>query len=193
MKKLLLAFLMLSLAFPIFAEKNICASKIIGYDIVRHSIFPFFIDKKKACFFAFYTNNPDPMTDTQGNGNMGKSIWFAYYLMTNPFKIYKFQKPSSSDWSMVCHVDAVSFYDMNGDKKRDVTVIGSCDKNSINYTVAFYFVRHNNRYVLDKKLYRVLYGYIGLTISDVRKYINSPTSYIKILEKNNIIEPDFME
>ncbi len=70
---------------------------------------------------------------------------------------------------------------MHGDKKRDVTVIGSCDQNAINYTVPFVFMRRGNKYIIDEDVYNNLYGFIGLTISDIQKYIKSPITYFKKL------------
>ena len=73
---------------------------------------------------------------------------------------------------------------MHGGKKRDVTIIGSCDKyNAINYTIPFVFVWQKDRFVLDKTTYMELFGFVGLTVDDVRKYIKSPVEYYKVLKK----------
>ena len=83
---------------------------------------------------------------------------------------------------MVCHLDAVSFGDINNDKKREVTVIGSCNTGLLKNTYAFVFIRKGHTYVLDEKLYRSLYALMDLSIEDVRKYIKSP-EYLKVLEE----------
>ena len=81
------------------------------------------------------------MIDLKGNGNLGDALWYGYYQINNPLKIYEFPKPSDTYWSSLCSINAISFYDMNGDKIPDVTVIGSCDNDAINYTVPFVFIR----------------------------------------------------
>ena len=164
-----------------FADNLMCKLELKGYKLVKKSLYPFVIDKEKACFFAFYTTNPDPTFDAHGNGNTGDAIWYGYYKLTNPNKIYEFPKPPGTDWSGVCSIDAISFYAMHGDKKHDVTVIGSCDKNAINYTIPFVFIWKGDKYVLDEDVYRSLYGFIALTVVDVREYIKSPKSQYKIL------------
>jgi len=183
-EKLFFGIMMLvhvSSAFPVSG----CLSEIIGYKVVANTVFKFSIDKKKACFFAFYTTNPDPIIDIGGNGNAGDSIWYGYYKIRSPDKIHEFPKPSDTDWSSVCSINAISFYDMNGDKKPDVTVVGSCNKNSINYTIPFVFIQKDNKYTFDESVYKNLYGFIDLTITDVRAYIKSPKSYFKVLEERN--------
>ncbi len=185
MWKLFLRIMMLLYILPAFAGKNSCSSKIVGYRVVESSVFQFVTDGKKACFFAFYTLNPDPIVDVKGNGNLGDTIWYGYYRINNSSKIYEFPKPSGTDWSGVCSIDAISFYDMNNDKKPDVTVIGSCDKNTMNYTIPFVFISSGNNYVLEENVYRSLYGFFGLTVNDVRAYIKSPKSYFKVLEERN--------
>lgn len=190
MRKFLLGGLMLMYVLIVFASKDICKSEIIGYKIVKNSVFPFKVDKKKSCFFAFYTTNPDPTTDAKGNGNLGDAIWYGYYQKSNPDKIYEFPKPSGINWNDVCSINAVSFYDMNGDKIPDVTIIGSCDKNAINYSIPLVFIWHGDKYLLDEDVYRGIYGFIGLTVADVREYIKSPESYFKVLEaRNKLYEP----
>lgn len=185
MRHLLGGCLLLMYVLICFANKNNCSSEIEGYKVVKNSIYSFIVDNEKSCFFAFYTTNPEPMTDIKGNGNLGDAIWYGYYKMREPIIVHEFPKPLGTDWSGVCTVDAISFYSMYGDKKPSVTVIGSCDKNSINYTVAFVFIRQGKKYVLDEKLYITLYGYIGMTVADVREYIRSPASYFKVLEARN--------
>lgn len=178
----------LSLIFwtPIFAEKNSCKSDIAGYKVLKDSIFPFVVRRDEACFFAFYTINPAPIAGTSGNGNLGDALWYGYYKINNPTQVFEFQKPSDSDWSNVCSINAVSFYAMHGNNKSDVTVIGSCNRqNAINYTFPLVFVLHGDKYILDENVYRGLYGFIGLTVADVREYIKSPESYFKVLEERN--------
>lgn len=161
---------------PIFAKQTPCTLQISGYKIAKYSVFPFSVDKEKACFFAFYTKNPDPGVDTKGAGNRGDSLWYGYYLIKKPNRIYKFPKPPEDDyWSRVCSLEAVSFIDMDGDNVRDVTVIGSCNKqNAIHYTFPFVFLRKNGKYVLEMEVYDRLMWKIGLTVSDLRAYIKSP-------------------
>lgn len=160
-----------------------CVSQITGYKLVKNSIFPFKIGDDNACFFAFFTPNPDPAVGSRGDGNLGDSLWYGYYKKSNPFKIYEFPKPDSTDWSSVCSINAVSFYPMHGDKKPDVTVIGSCNKqNAINYTIPFVFIWQGDKFILDKKVYLNLYGLISLTVADVREYIKSPDTYYDFLE-----------
>ena len=184
MKKLLLGIIIFVYTLPVFCVG--CLSKINGYKLVDNTTFQFEVDGKKTCFFAFYTLNPDPMVDVSGNGNSGDSIWYGYYNITNSNRIYEFPKPSDTDWSSVCSINAISFYDMNGDKKSDVSVIGSCNKNPVNYTVPFVFIRSDNKYVLDENVYKNLYGFIGLSINDLQAYIKSPKLYFKVLvERNN--------
>ena len=170
-----ICFLALTLAFifPAYAEKNSCSSTVNGYRILDKTVFQFSIDKKNCCFFAFYTKNPFPNIGADGNGNDGDSVWFGYYDTDKPTNIYELPKPSSDDWGGMCSVDAVSFYDMNGDKKPDITVIGSCKRNAINYTIPFVFIRKGNGFVFNRKVYSDIYGVIGLTVSDVRKYIKT--------------------
>ena len=155
------------------AEEPKCLAKIHGFRLVKNTSFNFVANEKKSCFFAYYTNNPDPTVDVKGNGNKGQSIWYGYYHLSNPNKIYEFPKPLSADWSEVCSINAISFIDMDGDGTRDVTVIGSCDQNAINYTIPFVFLWRGNKYILDKDAYINLYGSIGLTVADVRQYIRS--------------------
>ena len=98
---------------------------------------------------------------------------------------YEFPKPLGNGWSSVCSIDAISFYAMHGDHLPDVTVIGSCNKNAINYTIPFVFLRHGDEYILDEKVYSGIYGLIGLTVADVRAYIKSPETYYKVLEERS--------
>lgn len=188
MRNFLLKIMMLMYLLPVFANNNECTSKIIGFKIVKNSVYPFTVDNEKACFFAFYTVNPEPMVGTRGNGNLGDSLWYGYFIMDNPRQIYQFPKPSDTDWGMVCSIEAISFYPMHGGKKRDVTIIGSCDKqNAVNYTVPFVFTWTGNKYVLDEDVYSSLFGFVSLTVTDVRQYIKSSDSYYKVLkERNNL-------
>ena len=130
MRTFLLIMVMLMHVLPSVAGNSTCKSVPIGYKVVANTLFPFSVDGKKACFFAFYMTNPEPVEYLNGNGNLGDTVWYGYYELRNPDKIYEFPKPSDTYWSMVCCVEAVSFWDMNDDKKPDVTVIGSCDKNA---------------------------------------------------------------
>lgn len=174
-------FFIFSLA--VFASPNPCSTNVTGYKILKSSVFPFAIDgKDPACFFAFYTTNPQPIIGTRGNGNEGDSLWYAYYRRTNPKKIYEFPKPDDNDWGLVCSLNAVSFVSMYGDNKRNVTIIGACDEqNAINYTFPFVFKWQNAHYVLDKKIYGNLFGFISLKISDIRNYIKSPATQQEFL------------
>ncbi len=100
---------------PVFAKNTSCTLHINGYKVVKGSVFPFTVDKEKACFFAFYTKNPDPAVDTKGIGNLDDTFWYGYYLIKKPNRIYEFPKPSNTFWSSVCSLEAVSFIDMDGD------------------------------------------------------------------------------
>ena len=131
MKKFFFGILMLMCIFSVFAEKNNCKSEINGYKVVKKSVFSFDVSKESACFFAFYTTNPDPEVDVKGNGNTGNALWYGYYKTSKPANVYEFPKPLDTTWSLVCTLNAVSFSSMYGDNKRDVTVIGSCDRNTI--------------------------------------------------------------
>ncbi len=183
--KLLLSFVLLMHADFSLAAKNNCTPLISGYKVVENTLFPFFIDDKKACFFAFYTTNPDPTTDVKGNGNNGDAVWYAYYLTSSPKVIHEFPKPSDTDWSNVCTINAISFRAMYGDNKPNVTVIGSCDQNAINYNFPFVFKWQHNKYTLDEDVYRGIFGLIALTVADVRAYIKSPDEYYQILNNRN--------
>jgi hypothetical protein len=185
MRHIFIGFIIFTITLSAFAERNDCELLVHDYKVKKDSGFIFSIVKKKACFFAFYTTNPNPMIDMKGNGNMGDALWYGYYFISDPHKIYEFPKPLDDGWSGVCSISAVSFLPMHGNKKRDVTVIGSCDKNPINYTFPFVFIRDGDSYVLDKKVYHGLYGFIGLTINDVRDYIKSPKRYYRILENQD--------
>ena len=168
----------------VFAQDDHCALKLVGYKLVENSVFPFTIENEKACFFAYYTTNPNPMTDARGDGNLGDSIWYGYYKIKDIKKIYDFPKPSDTLWGHVCSINAISFYPMHGGTKRDVTIIGSCDKyNAMNHTYPFVFVWQKDRFVLDKTLRIALHGFVGLSVDDVRKYIRSPVAYY--LKKRN--------
>jgi len=172
-KKLLLEIMMLVFVLPAFANNDCSSSVIVGYKVVANSVFKFAVDEQTACFFAFYTANPDPVVDAKGNGNLGEAIWYGYYLISKPNRIYEFSKPSDLDWSAVCSIDAISFRDMNGDKKSDVTIISSCNKNTMNYSIPIVFIRTGKKYVLHEAVYKNLYGHLGLTVDDVSAYIKS--------------------
>ena len=87
MKNFVLGIVLTICSSSLFADKNSCVSKIVGYKVVKNTVFPFVINKEKACFFAFYTKNPEPRVDAQGNGNIGDSIWYAYYKISKATKI----------------------------------------------------------------------------------------------------------
>jgi hypothetical protein len=170
------------MAIPALANQK-CKSEIIGYKVLKESVYPFIIDKKKACFFAFRTANPNPMIDTKGDGNLGDSLWYGYYLKKAPSKIYEFPKPSSNDWSDVCNISAISFYPMHGGQKRDVTVIGTCHNA---YSYPFVFIWQDGKFILDEDVFTSLYAVIALTISDIREYIKSPdTLYKSLRDRSN--------
>ncbi|CEG56768.1 hypothetical protein [Legionella fallonii] len=182
MKKLLLIIITLVYVTSAPADINKCLSKIRGYKVVKSTVYSFTVDKEKACFFAFYITNPAPGTDVHGDGNTGDSLWYGYYKMNNPDKIYEFPKPKNNLWSSICTIHAVSFYPMHGGKKRDVTIIGACDKqNAVNYTFPLVFIWQGDKYVLDDDVYKALYGAIALTVADVREYIKFPMTQYKVL------------
>lgn len=182
MNKCVIGFLSLMHSLPGLASINNCTSDIKNYKILKDSLYPFNAGKDKSCFFAFYTNNPDPISDARGNGNIGDSLWYAYYRLNEPHKIYEFPKPSDTFWGSVCSLEAVSFQAMYGNGKRNVTVIGGCNKyNAINYNTSFVFTWKNDKYVLDEDVYSGLFGVIGLTVADVRNYIKKPDLYYDIL------------
>lgn len=163
-----------------------CKTEILGYRVLENAVYPFQVGKDKACFFAFYTVNPNPEIGSRGNGNKGDALWYGYYKVSKPSVIYEFTKPNDDFWDVICSINAISFRPMHGGKKRDVTIIGSCDKyNAINYTFPLVFVRHGDRFELDKQVYTGIYGFINLTVADVANYIKSPEIYFKIFEKNN--------
>ena len=169
-----------------FANQRACMHQIPGYNIVKDSVFPFTSGIDKACFFAFYTTNPEPRKGVRGEGNLGNSLWYAYYKEADPTKIYEFPKPEdTNDWKEVCTINAISFYAMHYKKQSDVTIIGSCDDNAINYNFPFVFYLKNGTYVLDEDLYHSLYGFIALTVADLRAYVRSPESEYIILKKRN--------
>ncbi len=173
MKNILFFIMLFLFCIPVFSSENGCQSTIPGYHVVEKTVFQFVVDQKKLCFFAFYTKNPDPCVGVRGNGNAGESLWFGYYEIKKPAIVHEMPKPSDDDWSGMCSVNAVAFYDMNDDKIPDITVIGSCEKNAINYTFPFVFIRKGNEYILNEKLYRRLYSFIALTVADVGKYIKT--------------------
>lgn len=187
MREFLSGIVMLMHVLLAFADNINCNSAIVGYKTVANSRFPFSVDGKKACFFAFFTPNPDPTLYPNGNGNRGDTVWYGYYELSNPDKIYEFPKPSDTDWCRICRIEAISFWDMNGDKKPDVTIIGSCDSNVTNQTFPLVFIRSGNKYILNEDVYMNLYGYINLTVADVRGYIKSSSrgSYRKVLERRS--------
>lgn len=173
------------LIYSLIAFSGTCTTKVKGYRLVSDSVYPFSFDKDKACFFAFYTQNPDVGGEPRIDDN---AIWYGYYKIKNPSKIYEYPKPPDNLWGAVCNISAVSFYDMNGDGKADITVIGSCNKrNAINYTYPFVFIRQENSYVLDEKVYSNLFGFVGLNISDIRAYIAAPRVFYSLLNHKNTL------
>lgn len=169
----------------VFASKNNCSSNISGYKIVENSVFPFNIGSSKACFFAFYTANPDPFKDIYGDGNIGDTLWYAYYKIGNPAKIYELQKPDDTMWTVVCSLRAVSFRKMYENKRNSITAIGDCTKNVNNYSVPFVFTLHGSNYVLDKRIYSALIGVINLTVGDIQKYIKHPAYQKELQVRHN--------
>ena len=93
MKKLLLIIITLVYVTSASASENKCLSKIRGYKVVKNTVYSFTVDNEKACFFAFYTTNPEPGTDVHGDGNTGDSLWYGYYKISKPDKVYEFSKP----------------------------------------------------------------------------------------------------
>lgn len=164
------------------AENSICNNALKGYRIVNGSVYPFMDGKSKACFFAFYTKNPDDKPDVQGNGNTGDAIWYGYYKIKFPSVIYQLPKPDNIMWSGVCSIEAISFKGMYNNRQRNITIIGSCDKNAKNYTFPFIFSRRGSGYSIDKNIFFNLYGILGLTIEDLQKYIKNPDSYFYVLQ-----------
>lgn len=184
MKNCILNTLLLVSMVPVFGGQINCNPDVIGYKVLKKSMYPFFVGKDKACFFAFYTTNPDPGIDTKGNGNLGDSVWYGYYKINDSKKIYEFPKPSDNDWGNVCTIDAISFLPMHGNRKRDVTIIGSCENNVHNLTFPLVFILQGGKFILDEEVYRDLHGMIALTVEDVRQYIKSPeTQYTYLSER----------
>ena len=186
MRTFLLRMMLLMYVLPVAAGNSTCKSAPpVGYKVVKNTLFPFSVDGEKACFFAFYMTNPKPVVYPNGNGNPGDTLWYGYYELRNPNKIIEFPKPQDTRWCRICRVDAVSFGDMNGDKKPDVTIIGSCDYNTMHQTFPLIFIRRGGQYILDEDMYKNLHGAIELTVADVRGYLKSPfsVSYHKALEK----------
>lgn len=184
MKKLILGIFLSMVVIHAVAEPGHCPPIVPGYQVVNKSVNNFYIGKDRACFFSFYEENPDPFINSKGIGNKGKAIWYAYYKIKAPKKIKEFPKPLGDDWSMVCTIDAVSFVSMYGDERRDVTVIGSCDRNTKHVTYPFVFMRRGNGYMIDMRVYNDLFEIINLTVSDIQKYIKSP-QYISELRKRD--------
>ncbi|USQ13717.1 hypothetical protein J2N86_13740 [Legionella lytica] len=178
-------FLYFFLIYPLMVFSGTCTTRVEGYNLVSNSLYPFSFDKDKACFFAFYTTKPDVVGESRMDDN---AIWYGYYKIKNPSKIYEYPRPLDKLWGAVCDISAVSFYDMDGDGKADITVIGSCNKrNAINYTYPFVFIRQGNSYVLDEKVYSNLFGFVGLNISDIRAYIAAPGVYYSLLKHKNTL------
>ena len=69
---------------------------------------------------------------------------------------------------------------MNGDKIPDVTIIGSCYKNTSHKSFPIVFIRQGDHFVLDENVNLQLFGFPNLTVADVRAYIKS-WEYIKVL------------
>lgn len=166
-----------------------CTSKIEGYNVLKNSVYPFLVNAKKACFFAFHIKNPAPFSDARGNGNLGSSLWYGYYLLNKPFLIHQFPKPKDHSWNSICELNAVSFRPMFNDIERDVTIIGACDKqNLISYTFPLIFKWQKNKFVLDEDTYNSLYGMVALNVDDIKQYIKSPEMQYDYLSTR--YEPD---
>lgn len=186
MSKYLFLFMLLIQHHAAFSKHDTCMKSIHGYKVVEDSAFPFVSNKERACFFAFYVENKDLGLDSLGNENYRDAIWYAYYKANEPTKIIELPKPDGDrHWRQVCNIDAVSFYSMHNKNQSDITVIGSCDNNPVNYTFSFVFYLKDGKYVLDEGVYKKLYGFIALTVADIREYVKSPETQYKKLKRRN--------
>lgn len=180
MYKIILIILVIAHQSQIYANSIECGSKVSGYRVVKGSVYSFMMDELNACFFAFYTNKVYPMLGRNGDGNNEDAIWFGYFLKNKPNKIYEFPKPTSDPGRDVCSIKAVAFLPMYGDGRRDVTVIGSCDRKTTRKTYAFVFNRRGKLFVLDDQLFMDLSEIYDLTIRDVQNFIRSPGYIIEL-------------
>lgn len=159
-----------------------CTFNIPMHKVIKKFVLPFFIEKKEACFFAYYVRNPMPTQGPSGNGNRYDAIWYAYYFIDNPTKIFYFPKPKDFLWTDICTLNYVSFLDMNGDRLPDVTIIGSCNRqNFINYEFPLVFIRNKKNFRLHLKSYLYLHGFVGLSIPNIKGYLASPKKVFSIL------------
>ena len=53
---------------------------------------------------------------------MGDAVWYGYYELQQPNKIYEFPKSGDNFWSAVCSIEAISFENMYGGKIPAVTI-----------------------------------------------------------------------
>jgi hypothetical protein len=176
-------FALLFCAQGAYAKRAVCPSDVTGYKVVQNSVFPFKKNGRQECFFAFYAANSDRSLDAHGSGNPGESIWYARFRPGG--SVTEFGRPSRGAsnqdwlWQDVCDIDAVSFVDINGDRRRDVTVIGTCLKSARMFRRYFVFLRNGDNYVLDEKTLHSLLGHNSLEIADVKKF-----SRTGVLQKN---------
>lgn len=184
MKNFILTVFILLQSLSSFAHKGDCSTKISGYKVVKNSVYPFLIDKDKACFFAFYVNKSqlDYARENHDDNFEDEAMWYGYYKLSAPFHITEFPKPSDLLWLGICHINAVSFHDMNEDGVRDVSVIGSCNQlPRLKYTYPLVFIRDKDKYIFNEDVYSHLYGFIDLTIADIHAYIKDPKKTYQIL------------
>ena len=108
MKQFMLGLGMVLYGCFAFAGDSICASKHEGYKVVPNTNFSFSIDGKKACFFAFYIDNP--AYNKYPNHNDGDAIVYGYYMQDNPDEIEMFPFSKFDRWTDICTIDAISFW-----------------------------------------------------------------------------------
>ncbi|USQ13716.1 hypothetical protein J2N86_13735 [Legionella lytica] len=184
MKNFILAVFILLQPWPSFANKGDCSTTIDGYKVVKNSVYPFLIDKDKACFFAFYVDKAqlNYAEENHDDNFEDEAMWYGYYKLSSPHHIIEFPKPSDLLWLGICRINAISFYDMNGDGVRDVSVIGSCNHlSSLKYTYPLVFIRYKDKYIFNEDVYSRLYGFIDLTIADIHAYIKDPKNNYQLL------------
>ena len=164
-----------------FAKSHECNSKLEGYKVVPNSHLSFSVGGRKACFFAFYTPNPALLPY---EGNIGDALWYGYYELQQPNKIYEFTKSRDNFWTAVCSIEAISFENMYGGKIPAVAILGSCNKNTSHYIHPLVFVRRDAHYYdLDDRVYFLgVRKSVGLSIADLRAYTKA-LEYIDILKK----------
>lgn len=175
MKRWLGMFLCL-LSFHLYADSGNCPRQVDGYRIVPGSIFEF-SKENKECFFAFYTENPDKSAaGTDGCGNFTDAVWYAHISQLPNSAVQEFPKPEAddaSDWQIMNKMAAVSFQDINGDKKPDVIVVGSNDQCTTTFNRPFVFLNKGNHFDLDYSVTMAFSGHNLATVADVKKYIKT--------------------